>query len=145
KSVSLRRWPSWSISEKRPPMGSLPHMTMSISSAAVRSCSCGAGHNSQPAAPARMPPTKADSSRRQFIMAAGCSHTESEARASRRLDELVRHGLAHRAGEIVTTAMHRDDHVRIERFDFADHLLEVCVGRRPEMKTTDKRVHLLHT
>ena len=39
--------------------------------------------------------------------------------------------------------MHGDDHVGFRFLEFGDDLLQVIVGRRPEMKSTNDRMHLL--
>ena len=45
--------------------------------------------------------------------------------------------------EVQAAAMHRDDHVGLERLDLADDLLEVVRRRRPEMEAADDGVDLL--
>src|SRR5262245_66136518 len=120
-------------------------MTMSINSAALRSRSGGMGHKNQPPTPSTTPPTKAASSRRQLIgTTPGLSCAKGQAGAGRWLYELVWHRFANGADEVVAAAMHRDDDIGIEGLDLADHLLDVIVGRCPEMETADQSVHLLH-
>src|SRR5262245_30908441 len=130
------------MSAKGPPMGSLPHMTTSISSAALRSGSGSLDHSSQPATPSRMPPTKADNSRR-LLISSRRSCAEGHARTIVGDQKLVRHALTHRTDEVLTAAMHRHDNVRVELLDLADYLLEVVGRCRTKMEAADDRMHLL--
>src|SRR5438445_10577886 len=98
-------------------------MTTSISSAALRSGSGSVGQSSQPATPSRMPPTKADKSRRPLTAPPRRSCAEGHARTIVGDQKLVRHALTHCIDEVLTAAMHRHDDVRVELLDLADHLL----------------------
>src|SRR5690348_5084526 len=138
KSASVRGLPAWSTSRNGPPIGSLFHITTSISSAALRwGGSAGArGHSSQTAPAAAMPPANAAASTRRLTRSAparrggAASCPEGQARAGGRHQELVRHLRALLAAVILAAAVHRHDDVLIELLDLADHLAEVLVRRR---------------
>src|SRR6266849_5546433 len=100
------------MSAKGPPIGSLPHITTSINSAAERSTAF-SGHMSQPAVPTTMPPTKAKRSTSLLTASPQAtpnpSRAEGQASASVRDQQLVRHLFAHGANEVFAATVHRDD------------------------------------
>src|SRR5579871_3597788 len=134
------------MSAKGPPIGSLFHITTSISSAELRSGgSAGArGHTSQPTAAAAMPPANAAASSSLIMRRApaarrgAVSRAEGQTRAGGRHQQLLRHLRAHLADEVLAAAMHRHDDVRVELLDLADHLAEVVVRRRTEVEAADQ-------
>src|SRR5688572_4233820 len=113
KSASVRGCPVWSTSVNGPPTGSRFHIKASMSSAAVRSAAvaCPTQLSTEPS------PSAATLRRKpllSFIVAPRSllrSGAEREPAAGRRNEELVRHLLPHGLNEIVTAAMHRDDHI----------------------------------
>src|SRR5215831_7927078 len=105
------------MSAKGPPIGSLPHITASISSPALRSlCAC----------------------------ATGPAKSSAAARIERAGTRLIRHLRAHGTSEVVAAAMHRDNHVRFELLNLGNDLIEVILGRRPEMEAPNDSMDLLH-
>src|SRR3954462_9939677 len=70
---------------------------------------------------------------------------EDQAAAGRGVEDLARHLGARLQQEVQAAAMHRDENVRLELLDLGDHLLEIILRRRPEMKAADDGGHLLDT
>ncbi len=60
------------------------------------------------------------------------------------LDQAVRQMISNGLREVRAAAMHRNDHVRVQFLDLAEHLLDVILRRRTEMEAADQRVDLLH-
>ena len=52
--------------------------------------------------------------------------------------------IGNRLREIRAAAMHRDDNVRVQLLDLADHLLDVILRCRTKMEAADQRMDLLH-
>src|SRR5262245_34864314 len=69
---------------------------------------------------------------------------EADPAAGCRNEQLVRHLLTHCLNEVIAAAMHGNYHIRIERFDFADDLVEIILRRRSQMESAHQCVDLLH-
>ncbi len=72
------------------------------------------------------------------------SRAEDQPATGRRIDDTVRHLCSRLEQEVQTTAMHRDDDVGFEFFDFSNDLLEVVGWCRAEVEATDDGVNLLN-
>src|SRR5215217_8208792 len=96
------------------------------------------------------PPLASISSRRaaagRTFMDRSCAILGAEGHAApgRRDQHAVGHLGSRLLHEVQAAAMHRDEHVGLKLLDLGYDLLEVVGWCRPEMESTDDRVHLLN-